>query len=61
MFNSKHKSKNPIGYVVDTTFDFFLPKPKKARWKSNVKVGVGMTVVTGAAIAAAIRFAEPKS
>jgi hypothetical protein len=45
MFKSKHKSKNPIGFVADTAFDFFLPKPKKSHKKRNGLIIAGASAL----------------
>lgn len=45
MFKSKHKSKNPIGYLADTSFDFFLPKPKKSHKKRNMFLVAGASAL----------------
>jgi len=45
MFSRKHKSKNPIGFVADTAFDVFLPKPKKSHKKRNALLVAGGSVL----------------
>lgn len=48
MFNSKNKSKNPIGWVLDTTFDALLPKKQKPK-HTIVKTTAVIAAVSAAA------------
>lgn len=50
MFSNKHKSKNPIGWVFDTSFDALLPKkqkPSHKRRNATLAVVIGSAVITG--------------
>jgi hypothetical protein len=51
MFKKQPKSKHPIGFMADTMFDFFLPKPKPK--KSHKKAFIGLGLFSVACVAAA--------
>jgi hypothetical protein len=52
MFKKQPKSKHPIGFMADTVFDLFLPKPKKSHKKAFI--GLGLFSVACVAVARAL-------
>lgn len=45
MFNTRNKSKNPVGVAFDTFFDTLIPKKEKSSHKvRNGLIGTGIVV-----------------